>query len=422
MTQEPKIFPYIARLLQGAEVVWKPLGEIASMYGGLTGKNKTDFEGGNASYITYKNIFDNIEVDFDKLEKVKISASEKQNKVRYGDVLFTGSSETAEDAGMSSAITTTIEEDIYLNSFSFGVRFNEDVELIPEFSKYLFRSYFMRAAISKTASGVTRFNISKERLKKLPIPLPPLSVQQEIVRILDKFTQLEAELEAELDCRKRQYEYYRNKLLTFSEIGGGTEIVWKTLGEVGEVTKLAGFEFTNYVKYNDTGKIIALRGLNVKGSLDLSDVKYIDESDFSKLNRSKLYINDMLFTYVGTVGSVALIPENDKYYLAPNVARIRFLDRKINPRFMFHYFQSDEFKKKQINRYLGSSSMKNLTMENIRKFQIPLPPLEEQQRIATILDKFDTLVNSISEGLPKEIALRRKQYEYYREKLLSFPS
>ena len=220
MTQESNIFPYIARLLQGAEVVWKPLGEIASMYGGLTGKNKTDFEEGNASYITYKNIFDNIEVDFDKLEKVKISPSEKQNKVRYGDVLFTGSSETAEDAGMSSAITTTIEEDIYLNSFSFGVRFNEDIELIPEFSKYLFRSHFMRAAISKTASGVTHFNISKERLKKLSIPLPPLSVQQEIVRILDKFTQLEAELEAELEGRKRQYEYYRNKLLTFNEIGG----------------------------------------------------------------------------------------------------------------------------------------------------------------------------------------------------------
>ena len=220
MTQVSNIFPYIARLLQGAEVVWKPLGEIASMYGGLAGKNKTDFEEGNASYITYKNIFDNIEVDFDKLEKVKISPSEKQNKVRYGDVLFTGSSETAEDAGMSSAITTTIEEDIYLNSFSFGVRFNEDIELIPEFSKYLFRSHFMRAAISKTASGVTRFNISKERLKKLPIPLPPLSVQQEIVRILDKFTQLEAELEAELEGRKRQYEYYLNKLLTFNEIGG----------------------------------------------------------------------------------------------------------------------------------------------------------------------------------------------------------
>ncbi len=215
MTQEPKIFPYIARLLQGAEVVWKPLGEIASMYGGLTGKSKTDFEEGNASYITYKNIFDNIEIDFSKLEKVKILSSEKQNKVKYGDVLFTGSSETADEAGMSSAITTNIEEDIYLNSFSFGIRFNEDIELIPEFTKYLFRSHFMRMAISKTASGVTRFNISKERLKKIQMPLPPLAVQQEIVRILDTFTTLEAELEAELEARKKQYEYYREQLLSF---------------------------------------------------------------------------------------------------------------------------------------------------------------------------------------------------------------
>ena len=218
MEKKKEIFPYIAKLLNGAEVEWKPLGEIASMYGGLTGKNKTDFEEGNASYITYKNIFDNIEIDFSKLEKVKISSSEKQNKVKYGDVLFTGSSETAEEAGMSSAVTINIEEDIYLNSFSFGVRFNEDIELLPEFTKYLFRGHFMRKSISKTASGVTRFNISKERLKKIPIPLPPLSVQQEIVRILDKFTQLEAELESELDCRKRQYEYYRNALLSFDDL------------------------------------------------------------------------------------------------------------------------------------------------------------------------------------------------------------
>jgi len=139
----------------------------------------------------------------------------KQNKVKYGDVLFTGSSETADEAGMSSAITTNIEEDIYLNSFSFGIRFNEDIELIPEFTKYLFRSHFMRMAISKTASGVTRFNISKERLKKIQMPLPPLAVQQEIVRILDTFTTLEAELEAELEARKKQYEYYREQLLSF---------------------------------------------------------------------------------------------------------------------------------------------------------------------------------------------------------------
>ena len=417
MTQEPNIFPYIARLLQGAEVVWKPLGEIASMYGGLTGKNKTDFEEGNASYITYKNIFDNIEVDFDKLEKVKISPSEKQNKVRYGDILFTGSSETAEDAGMSSAITTTIEEDIYLNSFSFGVRFNEDIELIPEFSKYLFRSHFMRAAISKTASGVTRFNISKERLKKLPIPLPPLSVQQEIVRILDKFTQLEAELEAELEGRKRQYEYYRNKLLTFNEIGGGTKVEWKTLGEVFTLRN----GYTPSKSNNDfweNGTIPWFRMEDIR--LGSSILKEAIQTITPEAVKGKLFpANTIIMATSATVGEHALIEVD----FMCNQRFTCFILNKgyqtlFDIKFLYYYFfLLDEKAKQSVN----VSSFPSVQMNELRKWEIPLPPLEEQQRIATILDKFDTLVNSISEGLPKEIALRRKQYEYYREQLLSFP-
>ena len=417
MTQEPKIFPYIERLLQGAEVVWKPLGEIASMYGGLTGKNKTDFEEGNASYITYKNIFDNIEVDFDKLEKVKISPSEKQNKVRYGDILFTGSSETSEDAGMSSSITTTIEEDIYLNSFSFGVRFNEDVELIPEFSKYLFRSHFMRAAISKTASGVTRFNISKERLKKLPIPLPPLSVQQEIVRILDKFTQLEAELEAELDCRKRQYEYYRNNLLTFNEIGGGTKVEWKTLGEVFTLRN----GYTPSKSNNDfweNGTIPWFRMEDIR--LGSSILKKAIQTITPEAVKGKLFpANTIIMATSATVGEHALIEVD---FMCNQRFTCFILNKEYQTlfdiKFLYYYFfLLDEKAKQSVN----VSSFPSVQMNELRKWEIPLPPLSEQQRIATILDKFDTLVNSISEGLPKEIALRRKQYEYYREKLLSFP-
>lgn len=173
--------------------------------------------------------------------------------------------------------------------------------------------------------------------------------------------------------------------------------------------------------YSDEGKVIALRGLNVKnGKLDLNDVKYIDDSDLSKLSRSKLHIGDMLFTYVGTVGQVAIINEDDRFYLAPNVALIRVEKPFLKPEFMRYYFQTNMFWNTQINRLLQSSSMKNIPMEKIRKFVLPIPPIEEQERIVAILDRFDALCNDISIGLPAEIEARKKQYEYYRDKLLTF--
>ena len=166
---------FMSNLLKNTEVEWKTLGDISIIYGGLTGKNKNDFEDGNASYIPYKNIFYNIAVDFDGLEAVKISNAENQREVKYGDILFTGSSESPDEAGMSSAITQELSQPIYLNSFSFGVRFNSDIKINPHFSKYLFRSHFMRKEIIKTASGVTRFNISKTRFKNSKFLSHPLT-------------------------------------------------------------------------------------------------------------------------------------------------------------------------------------------------------------------------------------------------------
>lgn len=154
-------------------VVWKELGEVSSFYGGLTGKNKSDFENGNAKYVTYKNIFSNIQVDPSLLETVSVASGEKQNSIEYGDILITGSSESKEEAGMSSAVTFYPDSKIYLNSFSFGIRFNSGFELLPEFSKYLFRSHIFRKQIEKTASGVTRYNVSKVAFKKIKVPVLP---------------------------------------------------------------------------------------------------------------------------------------------------------------------------------------------------------------------------------------------------------
>ena len=207
------------KLLKGQKVEWKTLGDVSVLYGGLTGKNKADFENGNAKYVSYKNIFANLAVDLQNLGTVKANDNEKQHFIKHGDILFTGSSETQAEAGISSVVTEHPIEKIYLNSFSFGLRFNDDVELMPEFTKFLFRGDLMRTQIARTASGVTRFNISKERFKKIQVPIPPLDVQAEIVRILDAFTALTAELTQELAkekiLREKQYQYYRDCLLTF---------------------------------------------------------------------------------------------------------------------------------------------------------------------------------------------------------------
>src|SRR5690606_34453490 len=143
--------------LKDVPVEWKPLEEISDLYNGLTGKNKSDFEDGNAKFVTYKNIYGHIEVNPNVLESVKISPEERQNEVKYGDILFTGSSENTSDVGVSCAVTIKPNFKLYLNSFSFGLRFKSNFKLIPEFSKYLFRSHVIREQIIKTASGVTRY-------------------------------------------------------------------------------------------------------------------------------------------------------------------------------------------------------------------------------------------------------------------------
>ena len=412
---------YIDDLLQGVDVVWKPLGEVAEIYGGLTGKSKADFEDGNALFVSYKNIYEHYEINPQELSKVKVSETEQQHKIEYGDVLFTGSSETVEEVAYSSAVTTHFNEAVYLNSFSFGVRFHKNIELIPEFSKHLFRGLYMRKQLTKTASGVTRFNVSKTQFKKLKIPLPPLSVQQEIVRILDKFTTLEAELEAELEARKKQYEYYRDNLLTF-----GDEVEWKTLGEITIKIYSGGTPKIECPEYWENGTIPWMSSGEVNLGIIYQTEKFITEKGL--LNSSAKFVpeNSLVIALAGqgkTRGKVART--RIKLTTNQSLAALTFDNNKVNVDYVYHYMVTQYEKLRQISSGNGTRGGLNLSM--ISTFSIPIPypndtkkSLEEQARIVAILDKFDTLVNSISEGLPKEIELRRKQYEYHREQLLSF--
>jgi len=388
----------------------KELREIGYLYGGLTGKSKSDFIDGNAKFITYMNVFTNIEVKTDIDTFVKIGNKEKQNKIEYGDVLFTGSSETPDECGMSSVLTVKTDEPLYLNSFCFGLRLYHKDLLLPGFLKYLFRDDEIRKQINKTANGVTRFNISKKLFEKIKIPIPPLPVQQEIVNILDKFTQLEEELNAELEARRKQYDFYLNQLME-SE---GKDVEWKTLGEICEFK----YGFTDKAQVEGDVRFIRITDINEKGKLSDNEYKYIDlTAESQKYILSK---GDILIARTGaTFGKTMLFNKDYPAVYASFLIRIKFIDKNITPSYYWHFSQSNLYWD-QANVLVGGGAQPQFNANALKSVQIPIPPISEQERIVSILDKFDALVNDTKISIPAEIEARRKQYAYYRNKLLTF--
>lgn len=413
---------YLEKLLDGAEVEWLPLGDISEIYGGLTGKTKSDFDGGNAKYISYKSIFGCIDIKQIPADTVKVGEGERQHRVKYGDVLFTGSSEIAEEAGMSSAITIEFDEPVYLNSFSFGVRFNEGINIIPEFSKYLFRTNLMRAELSKTASGVTRFNISKARFRKVLIPIispndpeKSLAIQSEIVQILDKFTALTAELTSELTARKKQYNYYRDQLLSFKE----GEVEWKTLEEIGHIVTGRTPKSSDKSAWGDDVDFVTPSDIK-NGMRNITcPSRRLSAEGAASMPKVRIPSGSLLVTCIGADMGKTVINAND---CIPNqqINAITLTDDSVQVGYLFHVLTA---MRETLRRQgeLGGGTMPLINKSDFSKIVVPVPSYEEQNRIATTLDKFDALTNSITEGLPREIALRQQQYEYYRDLLFNFP-
>jgi len=276
------------------------------------------------------------------------------------------------------------------------------IVLIPNKSiistKYL--NYILdMTPIRGTGSCILHLYVSM--VKKIRIPIPPLAIQNEIVRILDKFTDITEELTAELFARKKQYEYYRDKLLTFED----GDVEWKSLKEIAIIG--TGSRNTNEATIDGKYPFFVRS----------EKPKLIDDFDFDE--------TAIITAGDGGVGKVFHYISG-KYALHQRAYRIVVLDKDINSKFVFHYIRSN------FAHYLKKVSV-HATVASLRKpmfekYLIPIPcpdnpqkSLEIQNEIVRILDKFDTLTNSISEGLPHEIALRQKQYEYYRDMLLRFP-
>ncbi|WP_341466163.1 restriction endonuclease subunit S [Neisseria meningitidis] len=255
--------------------------------------------------------------------------------------------------------------------------------------------------------------LAKSELQNLLIPIPPLETQQKIVKILDKFT----ELEAELALRKRQYRYYRDFLLDFdNQIGGIADgyqcrlkdVVWKTLGEIAEYSK-------NRIC---SDKLNEHNYVGVDNLLQNREGKKLSGYVPSEGKMTEYIANDIL------IGNIR--PYLKKIWQADctggtngDVLVIRVTDEKVNPKYLYQVLADDKFFAFNMKHAKGAK-MPRGSKAAIMQYKIPIPPLPEQEKIVAILDKFDTLTHSVSEGLPYEIALRRKQYEYYREQLLAF--
>jgi len=383
-------------------VEWKSLGELGNFYGGLSGKSKEDFKDGNAKFITYLNIGNNPALCLDIEETVKIGPNEKQNIVQYGDVLFTGSSETPDECAMSSVVTEQPTEKLYLNSFCFGFRFNTLEGIEPTFYKHYFRCDAFRKAVRKTANGTTRFNVSKKEFAKLEIPIPPIEIQKNIAECLDKFSALAAELQAELQKRRTQYEYYRTRLLTpphADSTANSTDDCkweWKTLGEICEIK----------------------RGVRVvKSELEEEGLFPVYQNSLTPLGYYEKANNPANTTFIISAGAAGKVGYSYVDFWAADDCLCITCPKTLNSRFLY-YVMLD--KQDYFLSQVRHASVPRMSRNIVENFKVTLPPLKEQERIVAILDRFDKLITSMAEGIPAEQAAQQKRYEYYRDLLLTF--
>ena len=279
-------------------------------------------------------------------------------------------------------------------------------------SKYVYH-YLLTLRLTELTKGSQPF-LSYDTLKKICIPIPPLEIQAKIVKILDAFTALTAELTAELTMREKQYHYYRDNLLTFSD-----DVEWKTLAELGTLIRGNGMQKKDFT---ETGFPAIHYGQIYThfGTFANTTKSYVSDELAKKLR--KAHKGDVLLAGtseniqdvmkpLGWLGDEVAI-SGDMFAYRPN--------NDLDTKYLTYLLQTTEFQKYK-EKYAQGAKVTRLNTEKFLNFNVPVPSLKEQKRIANILDKFEVLTISLTEGLPREIALRQQQYEYYREQLLDFP-
>jgi type I restriction enzyme S subunit len=336
-----------------------------------------------------------------------------------GGITFSGYTDTynynenkiiISQGGASAGFVNFVKTKFYANAHCYVILPNEEVII----NKYVF--HFLKLnqkKLTEKQHGAGIPALSTREILEMSIPVPPLLIQNEIVNILDAFTTLETELEVELEARKKQYIFHRNRLFSFE----GQDVEWKTLEELGEFTR--GKRFVKTDIQSEGVPCIHYGEMYTHYKISAKEAKsYLIPTLASKLRKAKY--GDVIIVAAGEtiedIGQgVAWLGDKE---VVIHDACFAF-SHNMHPNYVSHFTQTDIFHS-QIKRYISSGKISSINAAGLSKAKIPFPSMEEQIRIASILDKFHTLLNDILIGLPAEIKARNKQYEYYRNQLLTF--
>ena len=387
------------------------LGELFEFKNGIN-KEKSSF-GKGTPIINYVNVYKKNKIYFEDLQGLVEATDDEliRYKVKRGDVFFTRTSETIEEIGFTSVLLEDIENCVF-SGFILQARPLTDL-LLPEYCAYCFSTSSIRNAIIRKSTYTTRALINGTSLSQIEIPLPPLEVQKRIVEVLDNFEKicndLNIGLPAEIEARQKQYEFYRNFLLTFKEDSVNSLRQDKTRQDI---YRLLTYVF-GYINL-EMGEILKIKNGSDYKKFNLGDIPVYGSGGI--INYIDTYIYDKESVLIPRKGSIGNLFYVEKPFWTVDTIFYTIINKEIViPKYLYYYLS-----KLNLEKLNTAGGVPSLTQAVLNKIIIPLPPLEEQQRIVEILDRFDKLCNDISEGLPAEIEARQKQYEYYREKLLSF--
>ncbi|EDV3995603.1 restriction endonuclease subunit S [Escherichia coli] len=402
---------YLEKLLDGVEVEWKTLEDISIKIssGGTPKTGVSEFYDGDIPWLRTQ------EVNFCDIwdTEVKITESGVKNSsakwIPKNCVIVAMYGATVGKIGINKIPMTT-------NQACANIQLNEEVAHY----RYVFHFLCSQYTYIKSLGTGSQTNINAQIVKNIKIPIPcpdnpekSLAIQSEIVRILDKFTALTAELTAELAMRKKQYNYYRDQLLSFEE----GEVEWKTLGDIGDVRMCKRILKNETLPEGDVPfyKIGTFgKKANAFISRDVFEA-YKNKYSFPKKG-------DVLISASGTIGRTVIYDGEPAYFQDSNIVWLENDESIVTNKYLWHFYKIAKWAVSE------GGTIDRLYNDNIRKTKIIVPypsdpskSLAEQNRVVAILEKFDALTSSISEGLPREIELRQKQYEYYRDLLFSFP-